>query len=825
MPATTPHTSSPEAASPAEAMRLLHTVRDRLVDAAANAYAEHLRDARGDLQQLAVRASDASRRELYESGDALLANGGLGLLRRFRETFTRTCDHATALLSGSDRDAWEGVEELTLVEARAFERDLAIARLSAKAGYACAQQLTALDRRVAALLGLKRLDGEGNPFGVKRLFTAFVDAAEANWAGGQLSLILLETFEHYTAERLPESYRGLNQFLVDNGVLAKLPVEMDEREHELARAHRGGGDAIGDVFVQLASGLMGEPGVGMSRGHVGGRGGASGGGGGPGAGPGGGWSGGGWPGGGSSGGGGPGGAHPGGDPTGGQMAPMVLSQFLDGLTGLQRGKEGAAAKLGIDLDKLDAQGSALLRGLAASPLLRWLQPNDAVTIELVAMLFDCMLSDAELPERLRADIGKLQVPILKVALMNKGFFSDRRHPARRLLDVMAAGSRGWGAQGDRALLERIRAAVQNVLAGFDQDTSVFNAEVEQIEAILREAERAAHGQVSELVQRLEQRDRRLVADAVVEDQIARRRAQTETMPPVVAEFVDTHWRELLGRIYVKFGDRGDDWRDALGTLEDLLWSIAPKTSPEERHRLMQLLPQLLDRLPAGLARLGRSGVWEPFLSALMPLHMAAIRPPEAAAGAGDPAPDDVDAAASPQAAPNTATATPATEALPWMLDSEPMDSEPLQPDVEPDSALLAAVAVPASAPEPETPESETRESETPESEPVGLASAREASKPHDPHLEAARQVALGDWLEVQQLGDASLSLRAIWMSRQSGLMLFADRRGRNARVLSAERLAAALRQGSARLLSRDPLTDSAVARLLVNAAPAEQTAA
>jgi hypothetical protein len=86
-------------------------------------------------------------------------------------------------------------------------------------------------------------------------------------------------------------------------------------------------------------------------------------------------------------------------------------------------------------------------------------------------------------------------------------------------------------------------------------------------------------------------------------------------------------------------------------------------------------------------------------------------------------------------------------------------------------------------------------------------------------------VAVGDWLEVAQLGGANLSLRATWLSRQSGLMLFADRRGRNARVLSAERLATALRDGSARLLSRDPLTDRAVARLLVSAAPAEQTAA
>ena len=105
------------------------------------------------------------------------------------------------------------------------------------------------------------------------------------------------------------------------------------------------------------------------------------------------------------------------------MGPMVFGQFMEGLTGLQRGNGEAASRLGIDADvgEFDPSNSAMLRSLASSPLLRWLQPNDAMTIELVAMLFDCIFSDAEVPEGLRAELGRLQVPILKVALTNKGF--------------------------------------------------------------------------------------------------------------------------------------------------------------------------------------------------------------------------------------------------------------------------------------------------------------------------------------------------------------------------------------------------------------------
>jgi hypothetical protein len=791
--------------APGEALKLLHALRDRLVDAAANTYAAHIKDAKEDMQQLAQRASDEPRRELYAAGHALLSNGALALLNRFRDTYCRACDQAVAALSGDDADVWDVASELTLVDANAFERDLAVARLSAKAQYACSQQLTALDRRVAALLGLKRLDSDANPFSTKRLFTALVDAAEASWAGSQLALVLLETFEHYTAKKLPEVYQELNEFLVDKGVLPKLPVEIEERERELERRERDV-DAIGDVFVQLASGLMeGQSGCKGSSPAAdlagGGR---------AGMGSGGGMQGGDFGGAGSGGGTGEGGGIQ------GRMAPMVMSQFIDGLTGLQRGRNSAADKLGVDLDSVNPESSSVLRSLSASPLLRWLQPNDAVTIELVANLFDCIFSDAEVPKKLRGEIGKLQVPVLKVALMNKGFFSDHRHPARRLIDVMAAAARGWTAGDEQELLSSISDAVEKVLNGFETDTSVFNRQAERIEAVLKDAERSARGHVSDLVQRLEQRDRKQIAETIVEDQI-RRRVQGVALQAPVESFINHHWRDLLARIYIKFGDTSSDWDEAVSTLEDLIWSVQPKTTPDDRMRMMQLLPGLLERLPAALKRLGRANVWEGFLAELMPLHMSAIKQ--------DAAPE-TDESARRSDDPVEQAASRADEASPSMRQGVARFGSESQ--AQEDAASSEGMPWIMDADSSLTPHAETGESEgTPVSalDAELLQESEPTPEPVDPDLLAAQQVELGDWLEVRTLDGSNLSLRASWRSHQSGMILFADRRGRNAQVLSTERLAEALKQRTARLLSRDPLTDRAVAKLLVNSAPREEQVA
>ncbi len=763
--------------TPARAMELLNELRDRLADGAASSYAQNLKQVKNDMAQLARRANEPARRELYNAGYALMANGGMGLLRRFRDVYTNDCDHAIARLSGRDVDVWAGAGELSLVDSHEFERDLAIGRLSAKATYQCSQQLTALDRRVGALLNLKRMDAEGNPFAIKRVFAAFVKAAEANWAGETLSLILLETFEHYTAGELPAVYQGLNEYLVQQGVLAKLPVEREQREHELTRRKRIADldDGIGDIFVRLASRLMaagrgGQLGAGDNPGRAG-----------------------------------DGVPATGGDTTpvlsadpgaaSAQGGPMAFGQLLDGLTGLQRGSGQAAARLGVDIGEFDPTSSAMLRSLAASPLLRWMQPTDAMTVELIAMLFECIFSDADVPDALRGELGRLQVPILKVALMNKGFFGDQRHPARRLIDLVAAALHGWNAEDETDLLGQIQCAISNVLDGFDDDTEVFSAQIDNLERLLQNADRRGHENVSDLVRRLEQRDRKAVVATVIEDQIARR-LRDHRLPDLVRVFIDDLWRELLSRVYVEHGEAADIWQQALCTLDDLIWSVQPKTGPDERKRLMAMLPVLLRRLPEGVALVGRDDEWDPFLQALMKLHMEAIKPRRQPVEGVDP----VRSAAEVVGSPEVPGETP---------------PRPAVGDIEPDSELAASLADVDGVSD--GVDGMARTETGPGSPPRG--ETEPGAEPADELLEAAWRIELGDWVEFSDLGGQQLTLRASWMSRLDGLILFADRQGRHAQVLTREGVGKLLKGANARVLSREPLTDRVVAKLLVGGGP------
>ncbi len=63
---------------------------------------------------------------------------------------------------------------------------------------------------------------------------------------------------------------------------------------------------------------------------------------------------------------------------------------------------------------------------------------DHMVIDVVAGLFDQILSDAKVPPQMARQIARLQLPVLRAALGDNSFFSSRRHPVRRFINRIAS---------------------------------------------------------------------------------------------------------------------------------------------------------------------------------------------------------------------------------------------------------------------------------------------------------------------------------------------------------------------------------------------------
>jgi len=89
----------------------------------------------------------------------------------------------------------------------------------------------------------------------------------------------------------------------------------------------------------------------------------------------------------------------------------------------------------------------------------------------------------------------------------------------------------------------------------------------------------------------------------------------------------------------------------------------------------------------------------------------------------------------------------------------------------------------------------------------------------DPHLDLVRALEPGAWIEFQTERGTRNTLRLSWVSEFKGVYLFTNRQGENAMTLAAASLATHLRKGTACLLSQNPLTERAVARVMERMQP------
>ncbi len=119
--------------------------------------------------------------------------------------------------------------------------------------------------------------------------------------------------------------------------------------------------------------------------------------------------------------------------------------------------------------------------------------TDRITMDVIALLFDYIFRDRSIPDALRSLFGRLQVPIVKAALLDRTFFSDKRHSARQLLDNLADAA--VGATHDenyRAAFTALAAeVVDDICRDFEIDVAVFRTANARLVGVHRS--RAAEG--------------------------------------------------------------------------------------------------------------------------------------------------------------------------------------------------------------------------------------------------------------------------------------------------------------------------------------------
>ncbi len=320
-----------------------------------------------------------------------------------------------------------------------------------------------------------------------------------------------------------------------------------------------------------------------------------------------------------------------------QEASLVAS-----LTRIQRGDPGALASGNLALAaNLTTPGTTnVVRALRSTSLASGLGHMDSVTLDIVALLFDQIFAYEKIPPSMKGLIGQLQIPLLKVAILDKSFFCKETHAARKLLDCLGDIAVNLNADlGESSpLYGQIQRTVRELADGFQDNVDIFDRLHKELERFVAGQNQAATEQVKLVARRIEYKERLALAKAVAQHEILQR-AKSGSIPRVVLRFLTDHWIKVMLIAHAKHGAESEAWNKAVATMDLLVWSVRAKHSPADRRTLAAVLPRLLRRLDTGMRKLGiEDNERKHFFTKLMRCHTNALNAaPSRQVGAAEPA--------------------------------------------------------------------------------------------------------------------------------------------------------------------------------------------
>lgn len=728
---------------PAEALAQVRVHALKRLTALATTMFENADDA---LFDLASKADNNAVQAQYFDGMREVRKKRQQIEARFQEQLARQFVDFTAgrgLVAKPENS--NGELSLSLVENTELEESLAVASMVAKTENRLQRVLFAINQRLSHISN-QRVEDTNSPVGPAAVGQAFRLASGELEVELPVRLIIYKLFDRYVMGGLDQFYEELNALLVHAGVLPQMRATIARRPGspvppvparpgeapgsgipgleptEAAAGYLPVDAAAAELQANLYSSLRAllatrrSDGDGMAMGS--------------------------------------GGYAP---PTyNPNLVPLNASEILSALSILQNqslsfqsAAESAQVALRIKEELLGQAGK--LRGENGANV----SGADEDTIDLVGMLFEYILQDRNLPAQMQALLGRLQIPFLKVALLDKHLFARRTHPARVLLDSLAQACVGWSEESDRdrRLYDKVKEIVESLLKDFEDDLGIFDRLRVDFETFADTNKRRAELAEQRAGEATRGREKLLDARRTAAREIMLR-IESRPMPEMIRNLLSRPWANYLVLVLLRQGDSSDEWRHALRFADELVWSVQPKQNAAERERLTAVLPQLEKTLRHGLATVAFDETdVRRLMQQLNVLYQALLQP----------------------AAPTAVTEAPALEL-----------TDPLPPaSQEVGESVMSAIAEeePAAAP---------------------LESVEER------WIAAVRELKVGTWIEFLDEQGAKERAKLSWISPISSKYLFVNRKGLKVADRTLVQLASDLADERITVLEEVPLFDRAL---------------
>ena len=716
-------------------------------------------------------------------------------------------------------------EELSLVELDDLEDNIAIDNMISKARPHFEDDLFAVIERLKVVLPQKTIKEDQNPLDPKAICDSFHKASDVIKSDIHVKLIFYKLFDKYVMNNLGHFYRELNDFFVDKGVLPEFKASQERMKqttkflanriknaskkstadglsHEQAGVGQGAPLNAGSQSIEgnllsmlqrvLSSGASPLAITGSVTSGVTNT-----------------------------------GQEGGGLANAGQSAGAIPAAqnlgYMTALTNLQTS--------GLQAQPLESIDPQTLKTETHQQLLAFSQENSQHAtaagnqiIDIVSMLFDFFYEDENLPAPIKVLIGRLQIPVLKIAILDDSFFNHKKHPARKLLDSISKASLGWGEdqKQEKLLIDKIEELVNYLLTEFEQNIEVFEKVLEDFNRFLADENEKIALANDKLRLEEEENERKRNTAQVAASKLTRKLTLKRELSFEVSQFLDSIWTMVLFNIYLTMGESSNHWKNIRRITSTFIWTLVPKFTEEERLKIIKTLPALLRALSKGMGLLEISTeAQNKIFQMLAKEHTKIVKQTSKNIVSRH---DDI------TVWPNADTAEVFAGLSPDQV-SEDIDIEfesgetgeirLMVKEEDPDAiTIITEYSTKEVIQNLENFTSGVQSGEIQVDEEIIMDSAAKASfyadinEETDEFLEQARALDIGSWVKFLEDGSKAINARLTWKSNVTNVFVFVNRQGQKVKNLSIYGLAIELRSGRAEMITSVSVFDRAIISIM-----------
>ena len=298
-------------------------------------------------------------------------------------------------------------------------------------------------------------------------------------------------------------------------------------------------------------------------------------------------------------------------------------------------RQRQAAMPGHGQDSMDAFREALRQEAR--------RPAQALGLEVVHLMVENLAGDPRLLSDVREIVRDLEPPLLRLALVDPRFFSDREHPARRLLEEITQRSLAWTSPDDEGcavFLDTLQQATEALLDAGGTGPETFEIALSALQEAWEEAQprgRRNRERAVRALMRAEQRN--LLAERIARQILER--PEAGTAPPEALAFLTGPWAQVMAQSRLADTTGAEDPEGHAWVVQAVLWSVQPALAARVAGQHRTLVARIdaglgsIDHLPADTDR------WQNLLSVLRDLALSAATGSALRAHEPEPVPDKV----------------------------------------------------------------------------------------------------------------------------------------------------------------------------------------